>query len=81
MEHTSLITPTATAVEGKKYVILENHEINIGEATFLNKDGDYFTFEIQLSGARKPEKYEFMFDIDTDTQELIGLRGKVKFGE
>ncbi|GAB2690593.1 hypothetical protein GCM10027037_12090 [Mucilaginibacter koreensis] len=81
MRHQSLISSDATAEEGKKYAIIENHQFNIGEATFLNKDGDKFVFEINLSGNRKPENYEYMYDVDSDTQELIGLRAKIAVKE
>lgn len=77
MKYQSLISSNATAEEGKKYIIIEKHEFNIGEAIFLNKDGDEFVFEIHLSGNRKPEDYEYMYDVDSDTHELIGMRAKI----
>ena len=74
MIYKTTITISTTVEEGKKYRIFESQQGYIGEATFLNKDEDEFIFDIQLSNQRKPEDFEYKFDQDIDTHELISLR-------
>lgn len=77
MELTRQISSQAKAEKGKKYEILED-DLYIGGATLLEINGDNFTFKILLNGNRKAENYDYMFNVDLETHELLGLRGKMK---
>lgn len=77
MNFTKQIASNASAEQNKNYDILKDDNL-IGKATFLKKKGDEFTFEIKLFGNRKPEDYEFMFDLDKESHELVNLRAIIK---
>ena len=49
MKLTKQISSHTTAEKGKEYEILEDG-LHIGEAKFLQKTGDNFTFKILLNG-------------------------------
>jgi hypothetical protein len=74
MKYKSLITVSTIAKTGEVYPIWENGITLIGEAEFLNKEGDFFVFEIQLLQKRNIKNYDFKFTIDAITNELFALR-------
>jgi hypothetical protein len=72
MNYKSEITVSTTAVIGKKYPIYKS-DFKIGDAEFLKKDGDLFEFDIHLSSAN-PTNYQYKFDVDSSTYELVSMR-------
>lgn len=78
MEYKSLITVSTIAEKDKKYEIVENKEFKIGEAVFLRKEDDEFVFDVSLSGKRELDDYNFKFDVDADSYELLRLRAELR---
>jgi len=74
MVYKTLITVSTIAEIDRKYEILENEKSKIGEATFLHKEGDEFVFDVTLFGKKELSNYEFKFDVDADSNELINFR-------
>jgi len=73
-----LISVAASAEVGKAYPILLNQK-EIGQAIFLGKnEKEEFEFE---TGYDTSKQYEYMFDLDIESNELISIRVKNKFIE
>lgn len=72
MNYKNEITISTTAEIGKKYPIYKDH-FKTGDAEFLGKDGDLFTFDIHLLQA-DPANYQYKFDVDSTTNELVSMR-------
>ncbi|WP_286883092.1 hypothetical protein [Sphingobacterium sp. UBA5980] len=73
-----LISVATIAKVGKEYPVLVGGH-SIGTAIFLNKnEKEEFIFETSYNNS---EDYEHMFDVDTESNELTGIRAKISVDE
>lgn len=78
MTYKTLITVSTIVETDKKYQILLDRQINIGEATFLHKEGDEFVFDVQLLNKQKLDDYELKFTVDAESNELVEFRAELR---